>query len=198
MASLREPDHADRWVTVGTEGISIEVPLTHSLLADLAEKYRSSGSSRVWEEFGGEESSAAMQRIIDRFESFGVFAVAFFGLLDGLNPCAFATIIFFVSYLTLSGRQGKEVLAVGAAFTLGVFVAYLSALCRNPLHTATQYALLTALAAVGRTYLSASAGFVAEATGWPLFFMICMLAALPSLILLAWLQRRGHFAALQA
>ncbi|HRO00452.1 AmpG family muropeptide MFS transporter [Nitrobacter sp.] len=79
-----------------------------------------------------------------------------------------------------------------------IFVAYLSALCRNPLHTATQYALLTALAAVGRTYLSASAGFVAEATGWPLFFMICMLVALPSLILLAWLQRRGHFAALQA
>src|SRR6478609_73887 len=35
-----------------------------------------------------------------------------------------------------------------------IFVAYLSALCQNPLHTATQYALLTALAAVGRTYLS--------------------------------------------
>ena len=33
-----------------------------------------------------------------------------------------------------------------------IFVAYLSALCQNPLHTATQYALLTALAAVGRTY----------------------------------------------
>jgi len=37
-----------------------------------------------------------------------------------------------------------------------IFVAYLSALCRNPLHTATQYALLTALAAVGRTYLSSA------------------------------------------
>jgi PAT family beta-lactamase induction signal transducer AmpG len=77
-----------------------------------------------------------------------------------------------------------------------IFVAYLSALCRNPLHTATQYALLTALAAVGRTYLSAGAGFVAKATGWPLFFAICVLVAVPSLILLAWLQRRGHFAAL--
>ena len=77
-----------------------------------------------------------------------------------------------------------------------IFVAYLSALCRNPLHTATQYALLTALAAVGRTYLSASAGFVAKATGWPLFFAICVFVALPSLILLVWLQRRGHFKAL--
>jgi len=77
-----------------------------------------------------------------------------------------------------------------------IFVAYLSALCKNPLHTATQYALLTALAAVGRTYMSAGAGYVAQATGWPLFFVISMLVAVPSLVLLLWLQRRGHFAAL--
>jgi PAT family beta-lactamase induction signal transducer AmpG len=74
-----------------------------------------------------------------------------------------------------------------------IFVAYLSALCRNPLHTATQYALLTALAAFGRTYLSAGAGFIAAATGWVWFFAICALAGLPALVLLVWLQRRGHF-----
>jgi PAT family beta-lactamase induction signal transducer AmpG len=78
-----------------------------------------------------------------------------------------------------------------------IFVAYLSALCNNPLHTATQYALLTALAAVGRTYLSLGAGFIADKAGWPLFFAICVLAGIPSLLLLAWLQRRGHFAALE-
>jgi MFS transporter, PAT family, beta-lactamase induction signal transducer AmpG len=77
-----------------------------------------------------------------------------------------------------------------------IFVAYLSALCRNPLHTATQYALLTALAAVGRTYLSAGAGYVAAATGWVWFFAVCALVAVPGLVLLAWLQRRGHFAEL--
>ncbi|MGY3287918.1 hypothetical protein ACVWWR_002628 [Bradyrhizobium sp. LM3.2] len=77
-----------------------------------------------------------------------------------------------------------------------IFVAYLSALCQNPLHTATQYALLTALAAVGRTYLSSGAGFVADTTGWPMFFVICMLVAIPSLVLLVWLQKRGHFDAL--
>jgi len=74
-----------------------------------------------------------------------------------------------------------------------IFVAYLSALCNNPLHTATQYALLTALSAFGRTYLSAGAGYVAAATGWVWFFLICAAVALPSLVLLAWLQRRGHF-----
>lgn len=74
-----------------------------------------------------------------------------------------------------------------------IFVAYLSALCRNPAHTATQYALLTALAAIGRTYLSSGAGYVAAATGWAWFFAICMLVAIPSFMLLAWLQARGHF-----
>src|SRR6202049_1429572 len=78
-----------------------------------------------------------------------------------------------------------------------IFVAYLSALCQNPLHTATQYALLTALAAIGRTYLSSGAGFIAEQTGWVWFFVICALAGLPSLVLLWWLQMRDHFKRLE-
>jgi PAT family beta-lactamase induction signal transducer AmpG len=98
--------------------------------------------------------------------------------------------------------SGHSLMALTIAITLEnftsaigtvMFVAYLSALCRNPLHTATQYALLTALAAVGRTYLSSGAGFIAESTGWVWFFVICALAGLPSLLLLAWLQRKGHF-----
>jgi PAT family beta-lactamase induction signal transducer AmpG len=74
-----------------------------------------------------------------------------------------------------------------------IFVAYISTLCRNPLHTATQYALLTALAAVGRTYLSAGAGYLASATGWQMFFVICAAAGIPGLLVLAWLQAKGHF-----
>ena len=78
-----------------------------------------------------------------------------------------------------------------------IFVAYLSALCKSPLHTATQFALLTALSAVGRTYLSAGAGYVAQTAGWPMFFVLSMATAVPSFLLLAWLQRRGHFAKLK-
>jgi MFS transporter, PAT family, beta-lactamase induction signal transducer AmpG len=77
-----------------------------------------------------------------------------------------------------------------------VFVAYLSALCGNPLHTATQYALLTALASLGRTFLASGTGFVVNAIGWPLFFIATTLSALPALALMAWLQQRAHFAAL--
>src|SRR6516225_685806 len=107
------------------------------------------------------------------------------------------------SWLALSGvNQWALALAVTtenftSAIGTVIFVAYLSALCQNPLHTATQYALLTALAAVGRTYLSSGAGYVAKLAGWPLFFIICVVVAVPSLILLAYLQRRGHFAALE-
>ncbi|MDA9499958.1 AmpG family muropeptide MFS transporter [Bradyrhizobium sp. CCBAU 11357] len=94
--------------------------------------------------------------------------------------------------LTLAITSDNFCNAIGTV----IFVAYLSALCQNPLHTATQYALLTALAAVGRTYLSSGAGYLAKATGWPMFFAISVLVAIPSLILLAYLQKRGHFEAL--
>jgi PAT family beta-lactamase induction signal transducer AmpG len=79
-----------------------------------------------------------------------------------------------------------------------IFVAYLSALCNSPLHTATQYALLTALASTGRTFLSSGTGYLVTAVGWPVFFIATAAAALPALALLAWLQRRGHFAPLDA
>jgi PAT family beta-lactamase induction signal transducer AmpG len=79
-----------------------------------------------------------------------------------------------------------------------IFVAYISALCNSPLHTATQYALLTALASTGRTFLSSGTGYMVNALGWPLFFIATAAAALPGLALMAWLQRRGHFAPLDA
>jgi PAT family beta-lactamase induction signal transducer AmpG len=114
------------------------------------------------------------------------------GVLQALANLAFswqAVVGLNVGWLTFAIVAENFTSAIGTV----IFVAYLSALCRNPLHTATQYALLTALAAFGRTYLSASAGFIAGATGWVWFFAICALASLPALALLAWLQRAGHF-----
>jgi PAT family beta-lactamase induction signal transducer AmpG len=75
-----------------------------------------------------------------------------------------------------------------------VFIAYLSALCTSPAHTATQFALLTALSAVGRTTLASVSGFIAESTGWIVFFALTALAAIPGLALLLYLQARGDFA----
>jgi MFS transporter, PAT family, beta-lactamase induction signal transducer AmpG len=114
------------------------------------------------------------------------------GILQSLANLAFswqAVVGLNAAWLTFAIIAENFTSAIGTV----IFVAYLSALCRNPLHTATQYALLTALAAFGRTYLSAGAGYIAAATGWVWFFAICALAGLPALVLLAWLHRRGHF-----
>lgn len=80
------------------------------------------------------------------------------------------------------------------AFTIGVenfaggmgtaaFVAYLSSLC-NISYTATQYALLSSLASVGRTWLSTVSGFLVEQMDWFYFFLFSTAAAIPGLILL--------------
>jgi cytochrome c biogenesis protein CcdA/glutaredoxin len=89
----------------------------------LLEANAQSGSEAYWLDFDPEQGQ---QSIIDRFKDMGWLAVVVAGLIDGINPCAFATLIFFVSYLTLSGRKGKEVLLVGGGFTVGVFLAYLA------------------------------------------------------------------------
>ena len=63
------------------------------------------------------------------------------------------------------------------------FVALLMALCDKE-YSATQYALLSAIASLGRIYLGPTAGFLVEWVDWTLFFILTFLAALPGLWLL--------------
>jgi len=69
-------------------------------------------------------------------------------------------------------------------------VAYLSGLC-SPAFTATQYALLSSLTAVGPTLVASSGGILADKLGWVSFFMLTTVATIPALALLVWLARRG-------
>jgi cytochrome c biogenesis protein CcdA len=73
------------------------------------------------------EQAAAAQAVDRRYENITMSIVLIGGLLDGINPCAFATIIFFLSYLQVARRTPREMLMVGAAFILAVFLAYLAA-----------------------------------------------------------------------
>lgn len=70
-----------------------------------------------------------------------------------------------------------------AGLGTAAFVAFLMNLC-NPRFSATQYALLSSLMAVSRDILVAPAGNLAKATGWPMFFLISIVAAVPGLLLL--------------
>jgi PAT family beta-lactamase induction signal transducer AmpG len=68
------------------------------------------------------------------------------------------------------------------------FVAFLMGLC-NQRFTATQYALLSAFASVGRVWVGPLAGVMAETIGWPTFFIISTMLAAPALVMLWWLRR---------
>jgi len=76
---------------------------------------------------------------------------------------------------------GYEALGVGLG--TAAFVAWI-ARCTSPLYTATQFALFTSLAAVPRTLVNASAGWLVEQLGWLAFFGLCTALALPGMALL--------------
>jgi cytochrome c biogenesis protein CcdA len=90
----------------------------------LIQPFLTTGAAEPWATWEGNKETAE-DSILARFRSLGLWTVVGAGLLDGINPCAFATMIFLVSYLSVRKRQGRELLATGAAFTLGVFLAYL-------------------------------------------------------------------------
>jgi len=71
------------------------------------------------------EIQKADASIIERFKSFGILAILLAGLVEGLNPCALATLVFFISYLTMVGRTRKEIFWVGMGFTGTGFFTHL-------------------------------------------------------------------------
>jgi PAT family beta-lactamase induction signal transducer AmpG len=97
--------------------------------------------------------------------------------------------------LALAGKSYALMIAAVAAENLcggmgtAAFVALLMAMCDRR-HSATQYALLSALAALGRVYVGPAAGAMAQSLGWPEFFFITFLIALPGLAMLVWQRRR--------
>jgi MFS transporter, PAT family, beta-lactamase induction signal transducer AmpG len=68
------------------------------------------------------------------------------------------------------------------------FVALMMALT-DKRFSAAQYALLSALAAIGRVYVGPASGVMVEAFGWPVFFLWSIAAAIPGLALLMWLKK---------
>ena len=77
------------------------------------------------EEASQPEEDSAFSEVLARFESFSAGAVAVAGLVDGINPCAFTTIIFLISMLSYMGKTRRQLAIVGAGFTAAVFVTYL-------------------------------------------------------------------------
>ncbi len=89
----------------------------------------------------------------------------------GPDPVLLGAVIAFEAF----GSNG-----LGAA----AFVAFISR-ATDPRYTATQYALFSSLAAVPRTFINASAGYIVAETGWFYFFIICFGLAFPGMLMLA-------------
>lgn len=65
------------------------------------------------------------QASIKRFLSLGLFTVLSAGLIDGINPCAFTVLVFFISFLTFVGYDKKRLAVLGITFILSVFITYM-------------------------------------------------------------------------
>ena len=85
-------------------------------------------------------------------------------------------LLMVVAFENISGGMGTA-----------AFVAFMMSLC-NQRFTATQFALLSAFASVGRVWVGPLAGVLAESIGWPAFFIISTVLAAPALVMLWWLR----------
>lgn len=130
---------------------------------------------------------------------FGGWLMTKLGLYRSLMLFGILQAVSNLSFWVLSVIE-PSVMAMGAAvFTenlcggmgTAAFVALLTSLCSKEF-SATQYALLSSLAAVGRVYLAAPAGFVVDAYGWSNFFIFSTVAALPGLLALYLLRASIH------
>ena len=117
-------------------------------------------------------------------------AVSGRGVLPGLTIPAFDW--GFVKLIHATPVDGGLLLVIAcenlaSGMGTAAFVAFLMSLC-NQRFTATQFALLSAFASVGRVWVGPLAGVLAESIGWPAFFIVSTLAALPALVMLWWLR----------
>lgn len=63
--------------------------------------------------------------LISRFKAFKPLAVISAGLIDGINPCAFTVMVFFISFLALQEYRKRELALIGLSFTFAVFLTYI-------------------------------------------------------------------------
>jgi MFS transporter, PAT family, beta-lactamase induction signal transducer AmpG len=126
----------------------------------------------------------------------GGVVTAKLGVMRALILCGIlqsAGNLFYVLQAVGGHRLDYLALCVAAENLTGAMagtalVAYLSGLC-SPAFTATQYALLSSVAAVGRTIVGSSGGALAQAFGWVPFFILTTVVTIPALVLLLWIAR---------
>ncbi|RRW77736.1 muropeptide MFS transporter AmpG [Pantoea dispersa] len=109
-------------------------------------------------------------------------ALMIFGMLQAVSNFAYWLLAVTPPHLwSMASAVFIENLCGGMG--TAAFVALLMTLC-NKSFSATQFALLSALSAVGRVYVGPAAGWLVELWGWPVFYAFTVVAAVPGLLLL--------------
>lgn len=109
----------ERWTT--KEGNNL-IKAAHKMLQKTYDIH-----AQTWSDEARNVAGAARERFmkLEDFRNIGVGTMVVGGLLDGINPCAIATLIFLLSYLTFAGRSRNQILATGLSFCAGLFLTYL-------------------------------------------------------------------------
>ncbi len=112
-----------------------------------------------------------------------------FGILQGVSTAGFCWLSMVETNITnLTLVIAFENLSAGLGSS--AYTAFMASMT-NRKYTGTQYALLTALMALPRTFLSAPTGFMAEAMGWNGFFLFCTVIAIPGMAIIPFLTKKG-------
>lgn len=115
-------------------------------------------------------------------------ALIHFGILQAVSTlCFYALALIGRSHEMLAIAIGVENLCGG--FGTAALLALLMALC-NPSFTATQYALLSSVTAQTRVFAGATTGFMQSSLGWPSFFIVATVLAVPGILLVAFRFKR--------
>ncbi|HDG1719021.1 TPA: muropeptide MFS transporter AmpG [Kluyvera ascorbata] len=109
-------------------------------------------------------------------------ALLIFGILQGVSNAGYWALSVTDKHIySMAAAVFFENLCGGMG--TAAFVALLMTLC-NKSFSATQFALLSALSAIGRVYVGPIAGWFVEAHGWPTFYLFSVIAAVPGILLL--------------
>lgn len=73
----------------------------------------------------GQGQAPAHIDLVERFKSFRPLVILGAGLIDGINPCAFTVIVFFMSFLAVQGYKKRQLSIIGLSFIFAVFLTYL-------------------------------------------------------------------------
>ena len=91
---------------------------------DIRGRLRPTTGVPFWKSDLSADLAATTAGVRAEFNKFTIGVIVVAGLLDGINPCAFATVIFLVGYLLYLGRGGSTVVWLGGSFCFGVFLTY--------------------------------------------------------------------------